>query len=46
MAQLKEGSVIKKVGGDEVIATVEDVDAKIADKVKTDVPAGADLLIL
>ena len=31
MAQLKEGSVIKKSSGDEIIATKEDVDAKIAE---------------
>lgn len=41
MAQLKEGSIITKVSGNELIATKEDVDAKIAEKVKTDVPASA-----
>ena len=32
MAQIKEGSIIKKVAGDEIIATIVDVNAKV-DKV-------------
>ena len=37
MAQLKEGSIIKKSTGDEVIATLTYVDSKV----QTDVPSGA-----
>lgn len=41
MAKLKEGSTILKHTGEEMITTVEEVDAKFAEKVKTDVPANA-----
>ena len=36
MAQLKEGSIIKKIGGDEIIATVEDIN-NIPSPTKADV---------